>query len=75
MVAERLRAWIENLVLSCGTRKVGVTISIGGSTLAKPVKETSPEALMKKMLAAADERLLEAKRGGRNRVQWVDMVV
>jgi two-component system cell cycle response regulator len=75
MVAERLRACIENLVLSCGTRKVGVTISIGGSTLAKPVKETSPEALMKKMLAAADERLLEAKRGGRNRVQWVDMIV
>jgi len=70
MVAERLRSSVESLVLSCGTRKVGVTISVGGSTLLDVSNEETPEDVMKGLFAAADDKLLEAKRGGRNQIQW-----
>jgi len=60
MIAERIRVAIEGLAAPAGGAKV--TVSIGAAMY--PVDGANPEALFK----TADERLYEAKEGGRNRV-------
>ncbi len=63
LVAERLRATVENLDLDESSGSP-VTLSIGCTT-AVPTRETQPGQL----LGAADAALYAAKRGGRNRVR------
>lgn len=62
LVAERIRARLEEHELVCGERHVRITGSFGCATLG--VDGNDDDAL----LAAADARLYEAKRRGRNRV-------
>lgn len=60
--AEKLRALIENADFTIEGNHIPVTISVG-------VAQMEPEFVDPAMLiAAADERLLQAKREGRNRV-------
>jgi diguanylate cyclase (GGDEF)-like protein len=60
VVAERVRAGVEALPAPAGGAKV--TVSIGGAMF--PADGSGREALFQK----ADERLYQAKEGGRNRV-------
>jgi two-component system cell cycle response regulator len=64
MVAERLRRSIagESFVISKGTNRIDVTISIGLATL-----ERKGEAIAD-VLKRADKALYRAKHDGRNRV-------
>lgn len=62
MLAEKLRAMVATAHFPFEDRNIPVTISLG-CTEWKPDMETG-EAMMK----AADEKLYEAKNGGRNRV-------
>ena len=61
-VAEKMRQRVEALELSYSGEKVAITISLG-ATCSTADKEFSPE----RMIAAADTKLYEAKRSGRNR--------
>jgi len=69
-VADRLRAQIEARELSCGSRKVNVSVSVGGSTLEKLAPDQDVSATLLKLMALSDEGLLQAKETGRNRVVW-----
>ena len=60
LIAERIRAGVESMPAPAGG--AAVTISIGAA--ACPEDGTEPEALFQ----AADQRLYQAKRDGRNRV-------
>ncbi len=62
-LAERLRAVVEGLVCHIPGRQLSVTISLGCASL----RGTDVTAHV--LIAMADERLYEAKRLGRNRVQ------
>ena len=61
-LAERLREAVEELQLEAAGQKLRVTISIGVAFVQWPGYERSPAELIK----AADAKLYEAKRGGRN---------
>ena len=61
ILAERIRARVEATRFEHEERAIPVTISIGAAEVAEPLD--SHEDLVK----LADERLYEAKRGGRNR--------
>jgi diguanylate cyclase (GGDEF)-like protein len=61
-LAERLREAVEELQLEAAGLKLHVTISIGVAFAQWPGYERSPAELIK----AADAKLYEAKRGGRN---------
>jgi diguanylate cyclase (GGDEF)-like protein len=63
MVAERLRARIENQPYSNGRARITTTVSIGVAQA--DAKMSGFSALMKR----ADEALYKAKRNGRNRVE------
>ena len=60
--AERIRAAVADAPMAVEGTSLPVTVSIGAASL--PADETTLEAL----LAAADDALYAAKRGGRNRV-------
>lgn len=60
LVAERIRSEVERLCFQPDEkRQVPLTVSIGGTTC-------PPEANVSDLMRAADERLYEAKRRGRN---------
>lgn len=61
-LAERCRQAVEGLRLSVGPEEVRATASFG---MADGARAGSPEALCEQ----ADEALLQAKHGGRNRVE------
>jgi diguanylate cyclase (GGDEF)-like protein len=61
-LAEKLRASVEGAVFKFEGTQIPVTISIGVAEWVAPIED--PQELVK----VADERLYEAKRGGRNRV-------
>ena len=63
VLAERIRAAVMAAPVSIGEEELSVTISIGVAAL-PPNGCTGPE-----LLAAADQALYAAKRGGRNRVE------
>lgn len=66
VLAERLRAAIENICIEhSGTERGVVTISVGGATTI-PVPQKQESALVR----MADDSLYQAKRTGRNRVVW-----
>lgn len=62
LVAERMRAEIEELPIQVEGRPIPITTSVGIATLG--AADTSPEQLLER----ADAALYEAKRSGRNRV-------
>jgi len=62
MIAERIRANIEKMTITTADNKrLGVTVSIGGAAF-------GPHSRTKEIMRAADSRLYEAKRNGRNMV-------
>ncbi len=63
-LAERLRASVEAMVVTTDAGPLKVTVSIGVATL--DCVDRSREG--RRLVVAADERLYEAKREGRNRV-------
>lgn len=70
MLAERLRAAIEQLGIEHTRSKRGVvTISVGGATLIP-----QPQGQEAALVRAADDSLYQAKQGGRNRVVWASAV-
>ena len=60
--AERLRAAIENLTITCEENSVSVTTSIG-------VAEYQPDQTLNALINQADKQLYLAKNKGRNRVE------
>jgi len=69
--AERVRAEVEALRLSCVGQAVRVTVSLGGCTWepsAAPPADRAETAA--RLFAAADQALYVSKQGGRNRVSW-----
>jgi len=63
-LAERIREQVEHLGLHFGEQAVAVTISCGVATI-QPKADDTPEAFYQRV----DEKLYQAKREGRNRVQ------
>ena len=66
-VAERIRSAIEKHNYNFDGKQIPVTISIGAATLDSTSKQ--PEDL----IAAADKYLYRAKKGGRNRVDAMEI--
>jgi len=64
VLAERLRATVEALVIEFEGKRIPVTASVGYATLDKDNDHPHAEQL----LAAADRGVYAAKQGGRNRV-------
>ena len=63
-IAERIRAGVEVLRFNAGSKTISVTVSLGVTY--SQDSDDDPE----KMLFRADHALYEAKRAGRNRVQY-----
>jgi|Deesub1362A_J573_1020465.scaffolds.fasta_scaffold04242_2 diguanylate cyclase (GGDEF)-like protein len=59
--AERLRKTIEGSVLDIGTKKIRVTISVGGTT-------ARPNDTIETLVKRADQLMYQSKASGRNRV-------
>jgi diguanylate cyclase (GGDEF)-like protein len=59
-VAERIRREVEQIRFVCGDLTVPLTVSIGGTGCRS-------DASVSDLMRAADRRLYEAKRRGRNR--------
>jgi diguanylate cyclase (GGDEF)-like protein len=59
--AERLRKTIEESVLDIGTKKIRVTISVGGTT-------ARPNDTIETLVKRADQLMYQSKASGRNRV-------
>jgi diguanylate cyclase (GGDEF)-like protein len=72
VIADRLRTQIEARELNCGSRRVSVSVSIGGSTLTTQDSEKEIAEYLLHLMAISDQGLLQAKEAGRNRVIWVD---
>jgi diguanylate cyclase (GGDEF)-like protein len=64
VLAERIRGAVERLSIPWESRTLKVTVSIGIASLT----ECGPKATVEALMALADERLYQAKAGGRNRV-------
>jgi two-component system cell cycle response regulator len=64
IMAERIRSGVERLAIPWESRTIKTTVSIGVASLSECQQTASVEALV----ALADERLYQAKTGGRNRV-------
>jgi diguanylate cyclase (GGDEF)-like protein len=68
-LAERVRRDIQDVRFGAGGGRVAVTVSIGVAALGEETGEEGGDgAGAEALLARADERLLRAKAGGRNRV-------
>ncbi|WP_299973484.1 sensor domain-containing diguanylate cyclase [uncultured Pseudoteredinibacter sp.] len=69
-LAERIRAAIEKMAIDvCGSKKVRPTVSVGLATWCpKQQGRCDLQLVGHGLLAAADEVMYQAKRGGRNRV-------
>lgn len=63
-VAEQLRAETEGLVVASESKEIRVTISVGCADLSPTDQDA--QALFRR----SDEKLYEAKTGGRNRISW-----
>lgn len=63
-IGERIRRAVEATVVEDGASRVGVTVSLGGTTYRDSAD--SPERLV----ALADQALYEAKEGGRDRLAF-----
>ncbi len=63
LIAERIRRQTSTKTVRQGDKSIGFTVSAG---VALATSEDTPEAMMKR----ADAALYQAKRGGRNRVQF-----
>jgi diguanylate cyclase (GGDEF)-like protein len=66
-LAERLRAGIERLSLMYGEHRVPVTISIGVDTF-----RATGQLTAEMLLDRADQRLLQAKKAGKNTICYPD---
>ncbi len=66
ILAERIRATVEETAFAYDKRSIPVTVSLGVSGFRGGAPTTQDDAT--KMIAVADEALYEAKRSGRNRV-------
>jgi len=64
VVAERHRKQVEDFTLHKGNEKLKITISLGVATYPDPRVEKLDD-----LIKLADDALLEAKSGGRNRIQ------
>lgn len=70
-VASRIRKSVERRQIDGGNNtKISVTVSIGVATFQPKEFSASRDTIARKLLGKADEALFEAKRGGRNRVQF-----
>jgi diguanylate cyclase (GGDEF)-like protein/PAS domain S-box-containing protein len=68
VIAERLRASVENAIVRDGDIEARVTISCGVAT-ASPTPDTGPvDLIVRRLIQQADGSLYEAKHGGRNKV-------
>jgi two-component system, cell cycle response regulator len=65
VLANRLRAGVERLSIPWESRTLRVTVSVGVASLS----ECGPKATADALVALADERLYDAKAGGRNCVR------
>jgi len=64
LLADRVRTWVERLEIPWEAQTLKTTVSVGIASLS----DCGPKATVEALVALADERLYEAKEGGRNRV-------
>jgi diguanylate cyclase (GGDEF)-like protein len=65
-LAERIRVVVSAEAVVAGEHRLNVTVSIGGAS--RQPGELTPRMLLER----ADQALYQAKRSGRNRVNWAD---
>ncbi len=73
-VAERLRILVSESPVTLNGKPVTITASFGVSEFDPSGRSgiLSDEALVETLIGEADRHLYEAKRGGRNRVNWAE---
>jgi diguanylate cyclase (GGDEF)-like protein len=64
VLADRVRTCVDRLSIPWEARALKVTVSIGVASLSG----CGPKATMDALVSVADQRLYQAKNGGRNRV-------